>query len=202
MNKVTTFLTNKATFIMLCILAIVAICIFFPAFFPAIYNFIQTNPFFSKNLFNFLVVIVFFTWLFKKINFIGILNNKKDEIIKLIRNAETKKEQSIKKFEQTNNELKNIDNDIAKIISDAKNISKSIEEKSQEKLNNEILNLDKRAEKLKQGYENKAKIEVSQKIANASIAISKQYIENSLDEKMHKELIYNFINNLENMRVE
>ena len=188
MNKIITFLTNKAFGIMLVILILVAVCVLFPTFLAKVYNFIQTTPFFSKNLFNFLVVLGFFAWLLVKFDFLGILDKKKDEIISTIRNAENRKKQSVKELQNTTNALKNIDKDIEQIVNEAKNIAKNIEQKSQEKL--------------KQGYESKAKIEVSQKIANASVAIAKQYIENSLDENMHKELIYNFINNLENMRVE
>lgn len=213
MNRIITILTNKAFSIMLTILLLVAACVLFSEFLISIcifiskilatvYNFIQTTPFFSKNLFNFLLVVAFFVWLSIKFDFIGLLDKKKDEIINLIRHSENEKENSKNELNNTANSLQNIDNDVKKIVDDAKNIAKSIETKSQEKLNEEISNLDKRAEKLKQGYENKAKVEVSQKIANASIAISKHYIENSLDENMHKELIYNFINNLDNMRVE
>jgi len=55
---------------------------------------------------------------------------------------------------------------------------------------------------LKEAHESKAKEEVSRNIALAAVAVSKEYIENSLDENSHKELIYNFINDLDNMKVE
>jgi len=171
--------------------------------FAAGYNFLQTAPFFSKNLFNFVLVVAFFVWLlFFKLDVLGMLANKAQETIDTIKKSEDGKKQAEKHLKDTKKSLKNVDKDVEKIVDDAKVIAKTIKDKSKEKLNAELENLEKRATVLKEGYEQKAKNEVSKTIANAAVAVSKEYIVNSLDENTHKELIYNFINDLDNMRVE
>jgi len=171
--------------------------------FAAGYNFLQTAPFFSKNLFNFVLVVAFFVWLlFFKLDVLGMLANKAQETIDTIKKSEDGKKQAEKHLKDTKKSLKNVDKDVEKIVEDAKVIAKTIKDKSKEKLNAELENLEKRATVLKEGYEQKAKNEVSKTIANAAVAVSKEYIVNSLDENTHKELIYNFINDLDNMRVE
>ena len=167
------------------------------------YNFIQTAPFFSKNLFNFILVVAFFVWLlFFKLDILGMLSKKAEETIDTIKKSEDSKKEAEKHLKDTKKSLKNVDKDVEKIVEDAKVIANTIEEKSKEKLQVELDNLEKRAAVLKDGYEQKAKNEVSKKIANAAIAVSKEYIVNSLDDETHRELIYNFINDLDNMREE
>ena len=171
-------------------------------FFGAIYNFIQTNPFFAKNIFNFLVVIAFFIWLlFFKLDVVGLLEKKSQETQATIKDAEDKKISAIKHYNDTKEALKNVDNDVKDIVNNAKEVAKNIEESSKSKLNSELENLETRTKVLEKNQTNKVKEEISQTVANAAVAISEEYIKNSLDEQTHKELIYNFINDLENVGV-
>ena len=46
-------------------------------FFAKTYNFIQTTPFFTENVFNFILVVAFFIWLlFFKLDIVGLLDKK------------------------------------------------------------------------------------------------------------------------------
>ena len=161
------------------------------------------NYIFHSNVINFILVAIFFIWLlFFKLDIVNFFEKKSQHIKSLIKGSEQKKEDAIKHLCDTKDALKNVDNDVEKIVSDAQEIAKTIEEKSQEKLNSELVNLENRANILKEAHESKAKEEVSRKVALAAIAVSKEYIENSLDENTHKELIYNFINDLDELKVE
>ena len=161
------------------------------------------NYILHSNFINFIFVAWFLCWLlFKKLDVVAFFEKKSQETKNLIRNSADKKTDAIKHFNETKKALKNVDVDVDKILSDAQEISKTIEEKSQNKLNSEILDLENRTEILKDAHESKAKEEVSRKVAMAAIAVSKEYIEQTLDENTHKELIYNFINDLEKMKVE
>ncbi len=172
-------------------------------FFAAIYEFIQHCPLFTTNLFNFIIVAGFFIWLlFFKLDIIDVFAKKRQQIINSINSSENRKNDSIKYFNDTKDSLKNINKDIEKIDADAKSVAQKIEEQNAIKIQKEIEGIENRANILKVSHQNKAKEEVSQKIASAAIAVSKEYIENSLDENTQKELIYDFINNLESMRVE
>ena len=158
---------------------------------------------FHSNIINFIIVLIFFIWLlFFKLDVIGFFGRKSQETIDTIKNSENKKEEAINHLKETKSSLKNVDNEVKQIVDDAKKIAKSIEEKAETKLKDELVNLDNRAKLLEAGYVSKAKEEISRKISNAAVAISEEYIKNSLDEETHKELIYNFINDLDNMRVE
>ena len=172
-------------------------------FFAGIYEFIQHCPLFTTNLLNFIIVVAFFIWLlFFKLDVINIFAQKRQKTINAINSSENRKNDSIKYFEETKNSLKNIDKDLEKIDTDAKSLAQKIEEQNAIKIQKEVEGIENRTNILKINHENKAKEEVSQKIASAAIAVSKEYIENSIDENTQKELIYDFINNLENMRVE
>ena len=172
-------------------------------FFAGIYEFIQHCPLFTTNLLNFIIVVAFFIWLlFFKLDVINIFAQKRQKTINAINSSENRKNDSIKYFEETKNSLKNIAKDLEKIDTDAKSLAQKIEEQNVIKIQKEVEGIENRTNILKINHENKAKEEVSQKIASAAIAVSKEYIENSLDENTQKELIYDFINNLENMRVE
>jgi len=161
------------------------------------------NYILHSNVFNFILVAYFLYWLlFKKLDVIAFFEKKSQETKRIIQNSIDKKSDAIKHLNTTQEALKNVDSDVNKILSDAQEISKTIEEKSQSKLNSEISDLENREKILKEAHESKAKEEVSRKVAMAAIAVSKEYIEQTLDENTHKELIYNFINDLENMKVE
>ena len=167
-------------------------------FFASVYNFIQTSPFFTSNLFNFIIVAAFFIWLlFYFLDVVSILDKKSKETVKSITDAENKKTESQKHLEDTKKSLQNVDNDVKEILSEAENIAQNIENSSKIKLDEELLNLKNRENLLKNAQVSKAKDEVSVVIANAAVALSKEYIKNSLDEKAQKELIYNFINDLD-----
>ncbi len=163
----------------------------------------MTDYIFHSNIINFVIVVAFFIWLlFFKLDIIGFFAKKSEETINTIRKSENKKEEAIKNLIDTESSLKNVDSDIKDIIDNAKILAKKIEENSEIKIKEEILNLKSRETALREGYEKKAVKEVSQKVSKAAISVSKEYIENSLDENAHKELIYNFINDLEEMRIE
>ena len=61
-----------------------------------------------------------------------------------IKNSENKKNDAINYLGQTKESLKNVDNDVAKIVADAEDIAKTIKEKSQTKLDAELSNLENR----------------------------------------------------------
>lgn len=161
------------------------------------------NYIFHSNVINFILVAYFLYWLlFKKLDVIKFFEEQSEKVKSSIKNSENKKNDAINYLGQTKESLKNVDNDVAKIVADAEDIAKTIEEKSQTKLDAELSNLENRTNILKEAHESKAKEEVSRKIAMAAVAISKEYIENALDENAHRDLIYNFISDLDEMRVD
>ena len=167
-------------------------------FLAEVYKFIQTNPFFTSNLFNFILVAAFFVWLlFYFIDVIGILDKKSKETISTIANAENKKAEAQNHLEETKNSLKNVDKDVENIVANAKETAKANEEQSSAKLSKELQSIKNRTMLIQNSQRDKATNEISATVANAAVAVSKEYIKNSLDEKTHRELIMNFINDLD-----
>ena len=166
--------------------------------FSAIYKFIQTNTIFTSNLFNFIIVIAFFIWLlFKVVDIMGILDKKRLETVKTITNSENKKAEAENHLVETQKSLENIDSEVKNILTEAKNTARNIENNSENYLKQELENLKSREKLLNAAQINKAKSEVSIVIANAAIAVSEEYIKNSLDDDAHRELINNFIDDLD-----
>ncbi len=166
--------------------------------FSAMYNFIQSNAFFTTNFFNFILVVAFFVWLlFYFIDVVGILDKKSKETAKTISDSENKKTEAQKQLDDTKKSLQNIDSEVKKIISEANNIAKNIKSNSNLKLEEELSNIKSRENILKDAQLKKAKNNISVIIANAAVCVSKEYIKNSLDEKMQQELIYDFIDSLD-----
>lgn len=154
-----------------------------------------------SNLLNFILFILFFVWLFKKIDFSGFISKKRQEIIDSIKKSEEDKIKAKENLEKTQDSLKNIDEDVQKIIDDGKNTANLVKQQAEEKVIKEIKSIEEKTEKQLEANENKVKNEISKSVVSAAIAISKQHIISSLDEKTQKELIYKFIDELDNLEV-
>ena len=154
-----------------------------------------------SNLLNFILFILFFVWLFKKIDFSGFISKKRQEIIDSIKKSEEDKIKAKENLEKTQDSLKNIDEDVQKIIDDGKNTANLVKQQAEEKVIKEIKSIEEKTEKQLEANENKVKNEISKSVVSAAIAISKQHIISSLDEKTQKELIYKYIDELDNLEV-
>ena len=163
-------------------------------------SFVNTTLVRSNSL-NFILFILFFVWLFKKIDFSGIISKKRQEIINSIKKSEEDKIKAKENLEKTQDSLKNIDEDVQKIIDDGKNTANLVKQQAEEKVVKEIKAIEEKTEKQLEANENKVKNEISKSVVSAAIAISKQHIISSLDEKTQKELIYKFIDELDNLEV-
>ncbi len=154
-----------------------------------------------SNTLNFLLFIGFFIWLFIKIDFSGIISKKRQEIIDTIKKSEEDKIKAKENLEKTQESLKNIDNDIQKIIDEGKNTANLVKQQAEEKVVKELNSIKEKTDKQFEANENKVKNEISKSVVSAAIAISKQHIISSLDETTQKELIYKFIDELDNLEV-
>ncbi len=163
-------------------------------------SFINTTLVRSNSL-NFILFLIFFAWLFKKIDFSGIIAKKRQEIIDTIKKSEEDKINAKENLEKTQESLKNIDDDIQKIIEDGKNTANLVKQQAEERVVKELDSIKEKTEKQFEANENKVKNEISKSVVSAAIAISKQHIISSLDEKTQKELIYKFIDELDNLEV-
>ena len=163
-------------------------------------SFVNT-AFVRSNSLNFILFLIFFVWLFKKIDFSGIIARKRQEIIDTIKKSEEDKLKAKENLEKTQESLKNIDNDIQKIIDDGKNTANLVKKQAEEKVVRELDSIKEKTEKQLEANENKVKNEISKSVVSAAIAISKQHIISSLDEQTQKELIYKFIDELDNLEV-
>jgi F-type H+-transporting ATPase subunit b len=180
------------------------LAVFLEPIFSAIGNlyvsFINTTLVRSNSL-NFILFLIFFAWLFKKIDFSGIIAKKRQEIIDTIKKSEEDKLKAKENLEKTQDSLKNIDNDIQKIIDDGKNTANLVKQQAEEKVVKELNSIEEKTQKQFEANENKVKNEISKSVVTAAIAISKQHIISSLDETTQKELIYKFIDELDNLEV-
>lgn len=99
-----------------------------------IWNFIV-----STNTFNFIVMALLLAFIFKKVNILRILDNAVEKVVSSIENSKSEKLSAVKKLEEASALVKNLDNEIASQLEDAKKegdtLSLNIKKDTEEKIN-------------------------------------------------------------------
>lgn len=105
------------------------------------------NTLVQSNTFNFIVMVLILGYIFKKINFISILDNVKDNIVSVIEKSKEEKLKAAKELELANELVKNLDNEINEQLNEAqeqaKALSKNIDEETEAKVNNIRKNIER-----------------------------------------------------------
>jgi hypothetical protein len=79
-----------------------------------------------SNIINLLIVILFLVWIFRKFNLLSGLAKKRDEILETIKNLDEEKRIKKNNLEQTKTKIKNVNQEIEKIIDEGEHIADSI----------------------------------------------------------------------------
>jgi F-type H+-transporting ATPase subunit b len=156
---------------------------------------------FESNIINFLIVFSFIVYLMVKFNLVGVIENKKNQIIKAIEDSKAKVETSKAELAESKNKVKNIDTEKNQIINEAQKVAKTLSEQIEEDALKKKEAIELKSEKTIEGEKQKAIKDVSIKVADAAFEVAKQHIIQSLDNKKQLELIDEFINNLEEIKV-
>ena len=145
---------------------------------------------------SFLLFFIFFgSYIWKK--FSNFLDNKINDISEEIVVASNLHQEAKNLLSEEKKKLQGLDNEINIIIEEGKLKAQNLYNESKEKVNKEIMKLEKAAiEKIKY-IENEAILEVQNKISEHSLKLTEKFLEETLSQENHSEMIDNSIKELE-----
>ena len=156
----------------------------------------------ESNVINLLLVYWTIWFLFfKKFNIIKFLENKVEEVKASIKAAEEGKFEAQNKLKSSEDDLKNIEKVILEVNESYKKIAVSMKEKIDAETVKELENIQEKTQKVVNSEKVNAKNKVTEGMINASVEVAKEYIKNSLTENDHKQLVYDFIDDLDKVQV-
>ncbi|MEI8388593.1 MAG: hypothetical protein WCG23_01785 [bacterium] len=155
------------------------------------------NIILHSNVLNFVIVVILIVWLIKKAKISELLAKKQQEIAELIKNAAEEKKIKQNQLLVTKTKVSNVEQEVQKIVVEGEQIAGNLSESI-------ISDAQKQAEDM----HNKAVISVGnekqlvsrdviEKITGAAFFIAEEHIKNSIDDRLHKKYINEFIEDLD-----
>ena len=157
------------------------------------------NVILFSNVINLFIVIIFLVWLFRKYNLLSYFYKKRDEIIELLKNLEQDRKTKESQLEATKTKVKNADQEVSKLTDDGEQVAEGISVRIIEEAEKEAASMQKKAQLTVESERKVATNEVIQEITTAAFATAETQINKSIDERLHRKYINDFINNLENL---
>ena len=153
----------------------------------------------ESNTFNFIVLILIFAILFKKINISSVIEKIRDEIVNTIENAKKEQENAKNTLLNAEKAIENIDDEIKQKLNEA---SKRAEDMSKQILDNTDLRLkliEKNIERVVNAEEKTLSAKMTEKTLKTSVELAKKQIINMLESNpdMHNKYIDESIENLD-----
>ena len=159
------------------------------------------NIFIEGNFLNFLLFVLFFVWLFKKINFGKIIAGLQSKIADLIDATKKDKDKSIKELSEAKMAIKNIDSEITTIVNDAKKSAEVISEKIKTEAENQVENIGLNAKKVIDAEGKRLVSKLTKNASKASVAVAKNQIIKALEQNpgLHEKYINESIDELDRL---
>ncbi|MBR1754188.1 hypothetical protein IJ732_05060 [bacterium] len=156
---------------------------------------------FQTNLFNFILVVLFFVWAAKKFDFKSKLDAMHNKVIQIIEDAKQNKLNSEKALADAKDAVKNLQNDIDKINADAQQSAETISAKILDDANKQVKNIELNADKLIAAEEKQLVAGLVKEISKISVEKSKENITNMLRDntELHEKYINESIDKLDGL---
>lgn len=149
------------------------------------------NAILESNTFNFAILLLIFSILYKKLNVSSLVENLKSEVVKRIEDAKQERLQASQKLKDAQKSVENLDNEIKSQLSDAtqkaENLSKQIISSAEEKVQQIKTNI----QKVIEGEEKTLSARLNEKVLKSAIELAKERIKNELDAnpQLHEKFI-------------
>ncbi len=153
-----------------------------------------------SNVIDCLIVVAILIWLVKKFNLKSFITKKSDEILETIKNLEQEKKEKKNYLEQTTEKVKNVSQEVAKMVDEGEHVAESISERIIKDAEHEASELMVKTHSLIESERNRASNRVMLKVTNAAFIIAEQHIKEAIDEKLQQKYINEFIENIENLK--
>ncbi|HSA07394.1 MAG TPA: hypothetical protein P5556_09465 [Candidatus Gastranaerophilales bacterium] len=162
-------------------------------------NIIDTIMF--SNVINVIIVIALIIWLMRKFNLLAILAKRRDEVLEIIKNFNQDRMVKQHQLEQTKNKVKNINQEVLKIMDEGEHVAESLSERIIMDAEEEASYMHKKAHSMIETERKMASNLVMQDVTNAAFKIAEIHIKEAIDERLQQKYINEFIDNLDRLKV-
>lgn len=159
------------------------------------------NRIVESNTFNFIIFIVLFALIFKKINIKGLINSLHSKIIKVLDDADKEREEALGKLTNAEKAVENLAEDLKGIVSDAQKSAETISNKILEEAEKQIKTIESNATKIIEAEEKQLIAELTKSTSIASVETAKNNIQNVLTQTptLHEKFINESIEELDRL---
>ena len=160
------------------------------------------NVILETNIFNFIILILFFVALSLRFNPSSKLQNVIDGIKKQIDNSDSAKELSVIELKEAQEKLKTVDAEVIEIEANTKKSLSLIQHSILKQENEAIEALEQNTQKILNSNQNKAIQKLSKKTVLASFELAKHHIEKLLEKnpQYHQKFIEDSIKELDGLK--
>ena len=157
------------------------------------------NLIIESNTFNFVVLLIIFAVLFKKLNISAGVEKIKQDIINTINNAKSERENAKNKLLEAEKSIEHIDTDIQQRLDEASQRGEGIAKQILMNTEEQIKLIEKNISRVINAEEKTLSAKITEKTLNASIELAKQHIKNSIaaNPDLHNKFIDESIENID-----
>lgn len=155
----------------------------------------------ESNIFNFIIFVLAFAWIFKKINLKGIIHSLQEKIIKILDEVKKEKEEALDKLTQAEKAVENLDEELKVIVEDAQKSAEVISNKILTEAQKQVESIELNATKVIEAEEKLLISELAKNTSKASVEVAKSHIEKTLAEvpTLHEKYINESIDELDRL---
>ncbi len=153
----------------------------------------------ESNTFNFVVLILIFAILFKKINISDTIEKIRMDIVNTIDNVKKEQQDAKSKLADAQKAIEHIDEDIKDRMNEAGKRAESISKQISENTDAQVKLIEKNIERVINAEEKTLSAKMAQKTVKSSVELAKEHIINMLESnpELHKKYIDESIENLD-----
>lgn len=153
----------------------------------------------ESNTFNFVVLLLIFAILYKKLNVSNAVEKIKQGIVKTIEDAKSEKESAENKLKDAQKAIENLDDDIKSRIDDAKLRAEGIAKQILTNADSRVKLIEKNIGRVISAEEKTLSAKMSEKTLKTSVELAKQHIINMLENNkdLHNKFIDESIENID-----
>lgn len=159
------------------------------------------NVIVESNIFNFVIFVFAFGWIFKKINLKGIIDSLQIKIVEIIETAKKAKADAQKELSEAEKATANLESELKTIVQEAEKSAEVIGKKILEEAEKQVENISSNIQKVIGAEEKMLVSKLTHNTSKASVQIAKSNIEEALvqNPNLHQKFIDESIDSLDGL---
>lgn len=155
----------------------------------------------ASNTFNFVLFVLIFVWIFKKIDIKGLFDSLHQKIVEILETAKKTKEDAHLELKDVEDSVKNLPKELEEIIEDAQKSSKVIEQKLLDEAKKQVEQIKSNAKKVIEAEEKMIKSVLTHKASKDSVEKAKVKVSSQLQTNpdLHEKYINASIDELDRL---